>query len=102
MIFSIFAIFYYLRSDTSPSSLGSNPSFSELVEFDKSIAVLPLEYMCPDPDNAFFADGVQDDILTNLSRIDELRIISRSSTIQYRNPDRNLKQAVKELGLRRG
>ena len=67
---------------------------------DKSIAVLPLENMSPDPDNAFFADGVQEDILTNLSKIKDLLVISRSSTLQYRNPDRNLKQVGEELGVR--
>ena len=67
----------------------------------KSIAVLPLENLSPDPDNAFFADGVQEDILTNLSRIDEIDlVISRTSTLRYRNPDRNLKQIGEELGVR--
>ena len=68
---------------------------------DKSIAVLPLENMSPDPDNAFFADGVQEDILTNLSKIDALGlVISRSSSLKYRDPNRNLKQVGQELGVR--
>jgi TolB-like protein/predicted Zn-dependent protease len=79
--------------------LGPSDVVEESVH-EKSIAVLPLENMSPDPDNAFFADGVQEDILTNLSKIKDLLVISRSSTLQYRNPDRNLKQIGKELGVR--
>ena len=67
---------------------------------EKSIAVLPLENMSPDSDNAFFADGVQEDILTNLSKIKDLLVISRSSTLQYRNPERNLKEIGEALGVR--
>ncbi len=90
VIFSILTIFVYVRS-------GGEPQISDE---DKSIAVLPLENMSPDPENAFFADGVQEDILTNLSKIKELLVISRSSTLQYRNPERNLKQIGEELGVR--
>jgi len=81
------AYFYFNRSEPTASS-------------EKSIAVLPLANMSPDPENAFFADGVQEDILTNLSKIRDLLVISRSSTLQYRNPDRNLKQIGVELGVR--
>ena len=56
--------------------------------------------MSPDPDNAFFANGVQEDILTNLSKIKDLLVISRSSTLRYRSPDRNLKEIGNELGVR--
>ena len=68
---------------------------------EKSIAVLPLANLSPDPENAFFADGVQEDILTNLSKIKMFElVISRSSTLQYRNPERNLKQIGQELKVR--
>src|SRR5213082_3294755 len=50
----------------------------------KSIAVLPFQNLSPDPQNAFFADGVQDEILTNLARIGDLKVISRSSVMQYK------------------
>ena len=56
--------------------------------------------MSPDPENAFFADGVQEDILTNLSKVQEFLVISRSSTLQFRSPDRNLKQIGEALGVR--
>src|SRR5204862_56115 len=51
---------------------------------DKSIAVLPFENLSRDPDNAFFADGVQDEILTNLAKIADLKVISRTSVMQYK------------------
>ena len=52
---------------------------------DKSIAVLPFENLSRDPDNAFFADGVQDEILTNLAKIADLKVISRTSVMQYKS-----------------
>lgn len=53
---------------------------------DKSIAVLPFENLSTDQENAFFADGVQDDVLTSLSKIGKLRVISRASVAGYRDP----------------
>jgi TolB-like protein len=51
----------------------------------KSIAVLPLENLSPDPENAYFADGVQDELLTNLARIADLKVIGRTSVMQYKS-----------------
>src|SRR5437870_8430291 len=62
----------------------------------KSIAVLPFENLSKDPDNAFFADGVQDDILTKLARIGDLKVISRTSVMDYRGK-RNLRQIGNDL-----
>jgi len=64
---------------------------------DKSIAVLPFENLSADPENAFFADGVQDEILTNLANIADLKVISRSSVMQYRTPMRNLREIASAL-----
>ncbi len=58
------------------------PSTSALRVLDKSIAVLPFENLSRDPDNAFFTDGVQDEILTDLSKIADLKVISRTSVIR--------------------
>ncbi|MGH8095188.1 MAG: TPR end-of-group domain-containing protein [Chthoniobacterales bacterium] len=66
---------------------------------DKSIAVLPFENLSDDKDNAFFADGVQDDILTNLSKIGDLKVISRTSVMGYRDKEKNVRQIGKELGV---
>src|SRR5437667_4076293 len=67
---------------------------------DKSIAVLPFENLSGDPDNAYFADGIQDDILTNLSKIGDLKVISRMSVMSYRGSGtRNARDIGKTLGV---
>jgi TolB-like protein/Flp pilus assembly protein TadD len=66
----------------------------------KSIAVLPFENLSRDPDNAFFTDGVQDQILTDLSQIADLKVISRTSVMQYKSGiARNLRKIGEELGV---
>jgi TolB-like protein/Tfp pilus assembly protein PilF len=65
----------------------------------KSIAVLPLENLSGDPDNAYFADGIQEEILTRLAGIADLKVISRSSTQQYQSKPRNLREIAKQLGV---
>ena len=65
----------------------------------KSIAVLPFENRSPDPDNAYFADGIQDEILTRLSKIADLKVISRTSTQHYKSAPENLPQIAKQLGV---
>jgi TolB-like protein/Tfp pilus assembly protein PilF len=66
----------------------------------KSIAVLPLENLSDDKENAFFADGIQDDVLTSLAKIKDLKVISRTSVMSYRNKGaRNLREIGKELGV---
>jgi TolB-like protein/Flp pilus assembly protein TadD len=65
----------------------------------KSIAVLPFENLSADPENAFFADGVQDEILTNLAKIADLKVTSRSSVMQYRASTRNLRDIAGALGV---
>ena len=64
---------------------------------DKSIAVLPFENLSADPENAYFADGIQDDVLTNLAKIGELKVISRSSVMQYRGQSKNVREIGKAL-----
>jgi serine/threonine-protein kinase len=69
---------------------------------DKSIAVLPFENLSPDPDNAYFADGVQDEILTDLARIADLKVINRTSVMQYKSgAARDLRKIGHELGVTR-
>jgi TolB-like protein/Flp pilus assembly protein TadD len=68
-------------------------------KIDKSIAVLPFENFSDDKDNAFFADGIQDDILTNLSKIGDLKVISRTSVMQYRGKASNVREIGKALGV---
>jgi len=67
---------------------------------NKSIAVLPFENLSRDPDNAFFTDGVQDEILTNLAKIADLKVISRTSVMQYKTgTQRNLRDIGQQLGV---
>jgi serine/threonine-protein kinase len=66
---------------------------------DKSIAVLPFENLSDDQANAYFADGIQDDVLTNLSKIGDLKVISRTSVMQYRGRPSNLRDIGKTLGV---
>src|SRR4051812_18690007 len=68
-------------------------------KMDKSIAVLPFENFSDDKENAFFADGIQDDILTNLSKIGDLKVISRTSVMPYRGKDKNVREIGKALGV---
>jgi TolB-like protein len=68
-------------------------------KLDKSIAVLPFENLSDDKENAFFADGMQDDILTNLSKIGDLKVISRTSVMGYRGKTANVREIGKQLGV---
>jgi TolB-like protein/Tfp pilus assembly protein PilF len=82
--------------------LHPNPSIGVSAIPAKSIAVLPFENLSRDPDNAFFTDGVQDEILTNLAKIADLKVISRSSVMQYKSGvARNLRKIGEELGVAR-
>src|ERR1700749_533522 len=66
---------------------------------DKSIAVLPFENLSDEKENAYFADGVQDDVLTNLSKIGDLKVISRTSVMSYRATQSNARDIGKALGV---
>src|SRR5712692_10368590 len=68
---------------------------------EKSIAVLPFENLSDDPENAYFADGVHDDILSNLAKISDLKVISRTSVRQYKEGARNLREIGQALGVAR-
>src|SRR5438552_2558027 len=64
---------------------------------EKSIAVMPFENLSRDPDNAYFADGIQDEILTRLAKIADLKVISRTSTQHYKSAPDNLREIAKQL-----
>ncbi len=86
---TVFSVWIYSRQ-AAPTSLVP----------EKTIAVLPFQNFSPDKDNAFFADGVQDDILTSLAKIKDLRVISRSSVMKFRDAAaQNLRQIGKTLGV---
>jgi len=66
---------------------------------ERSIAVLPFENLSSDKENAYFADGIQDEILTRLSKIADLKVISRTSTQHYKSAPENLRDIAKQLGV---
>jgi serine/threonine protein kinase/Tfp pilus assembly protein PilF len=68
-------------------------------EFERSIAVLPFENLSSDKDNAYFADGIQDEILTRLSKIADLKVISRTSTQHYKSAPQDLPEIARQLGV---
>src|SRR5206468_5316287 len=65
----------------------------------KSVAVLPFENLSHDSDNAYFADGIQEEILTRLAKIADLKVISRTSTQHYKSAPENLPEIAKQLGV---
>ena len=75
------------------------PTRSLLSIAEKSIAVLPFENLSEDKANAYFADGIQDEILTRLSKIADLKVISRTSTQHYKSAPENLPEIAKQLGV---
>ena len=86
------------RSDALPAATAVLPAPVAIPE--KSIAVLPFENLSSDKENAFFTDGVQDEILTDLAKVADLKVISRTSVMQYREAAaRNLRKIGEELGV---
>ena len=79
--------------------LPRRPTHSALAIGEKSIAVLPFENLSRDPDNAYFADGIQDEILTRLSKIADLKVISRTSMQHYKSAPENLPEIARQLSV---
>src|SRR3989449_1675183 len=71
----------------------------ELPVPEKSIAVMPFDNRSRDPDNAYFADGIQDEILTRLSKVADLKVTSRTSTQHYKSAPENLREIARQLGV---
>jgi serine/threonine protein kinase/Tfp pilus assembly protein PilF len=89
------AWFFYTRHFGS-----SNQQATAATAIEKSIAVLPFENISPNKDDAYFADGVQDEILNNLAKIAQLKVISRTSVMQFRaDSKRDLRQIANALGV---
>ena len=91
VVFGMSTLFFAYRSQVENAAL--NPAS------EKSIAVLPFENRSEDKANAYFADGIQDEILTRLSKIADLKVISRTSTQQYKSAQENLPEIAKQLGV---
>ena len=98
-----------LRLDPMFDPLRNDPRFQKILDEAKepvattvpakSIAVLPFENLSRDPDNAYFAEGIQDEILTRLSKIADLKVISRTSTQHYKSAPENLPEIARQLGV---
>src|SRR5437667_4834633 len=88
--------FQFIRTRKSPVSEPTKQTASIPV-LDKSVAVLPFENLSSDKENAFFAEGIQDEIITTLSRISGLRVISRTSTAHYNSAPENLAEIAHQL-----
>src|SRR5437868_4149779 len=86
---------YFVWQHQKPKASGVGPAIPE-----KSVAVLPFENLSEEKANAFFTDGVQDEILTDLSKIADLKVISRTSVMQYKTgAPRNLREIGQQLGV---
>ena len=85
------------RSTNAASSTPASPTAAAPAVSDKSIAVLPFDNLSSDKENAFFAQGIQDEIITTLSKISGLRVISRTSTARYKSAPENLPEIARDL-----
>src|SRR5213080_4472794 len=103
VIFLALAGWYFgiLNRQTKPVAVVTKPPQSQAAAIpEKSIAVLPLENLSEEKENAFFADGIQDELLSHLAKIKDLKVISRTSVMQYKSGiTRNLKEIAQQLGV---
>src|SRR5437773_12117648 len=99
LIISAFAIgAYWLRHPWPKAVTASQSAPATMPEIlEKSVAVLPFENLSSDPDNAYFADGIEEEIRTRLARIADLKVISRNSTQRYQSKRGNLAEIAKQL-----
>src|SRR5206468_9563947 len=89
-----------LRSDARFEKMLASSAPKTAAVPEKSIAVFPFENLSEDKENAFFADGIQDDLVTSLARIKDLKVVSRSSVASYRDlAARKLRAIAQELGV---
>jgi serine/threonine protein kinase/Tfp pilus assembly protein PilF len=84
---------------TKAGAVATNALTQAAVIAEKNIAVLPFESFSDDKENAYFADGVQDDILTDLTKVADLKVISRRSVAQYRDTKQTIREIGKALGV---
>jgi TolB-like protein/Tfp pilus assembly protein PilF len=93
------AVFFLGRYTASRGSVGENQQPDRPASAEKSVAVLPFENLSEDKANSYFVDGMQDEVITRLAKIGELRVISRTSTQRYKNRVNSLAEIARELGV---
>lgn len=95
--------FQLLRTKSNPaprpSEAGTAAPVVPSVIPEKSIAVLPFDNLSRDPDNAYFAEGIQDEVLTRLAKVADLKVISRTSTQHFKSSPDNLPEIARQLGV---
>ena len=87
------------KSDTPRQDASAARTEAATAAPSKSIAVLPFDNLSRDPDNAYFCEGVQDEILTRLAKVADLKVISRTSTQKYKSAPDNLRAIAQQLGV---
>jgi TolB-like protein len=87
-------VFQFIRARSTSSSSASAPTM-----INKSIAVLPFDNLSRDPDNAYFCEGVQDEILTRLAKVADLKVIWRTSTLRFKSAPNDLREIARQLGV---
>src|ERR1700741_4275965 len=94
-------MFFQRASPRKIISSATEPTNSVEVPIpEKSVAVLPFENFSDEKENGYFADGIQDEILTDLAKVADLKVISRTSVMQYKNAvARNLREIAHQLGV---
>ena len=83
----------------APTPVVSEPAAEESAPIDKSVAVLPFAFRSNNPDDEFFAEGMHDDLLTQLAKIGSLKVISRTSVMEYKDTTKKIPQIAEELGV---
>jgi len=82
-----------------PTPVVSTPATEQSAPIDKSVAVLPFAFRSNNPDDEFFAEGMHDDLLTQLAKIGSLKVISRTSVMEYKDTIKKIPQIAEELGV---
>ena len=97
LIFGALALIFFFQAKSSDSELSALSSSRSAT--DKSIAVLPFTNMSPDAENAYFADGIHETILTTLANLGDLRVTSRTSVMPYRDSNKSIPVIAEELNV---
>ncbi|MDP1580222.1 MAG: TIR domain-containing protein [Candidatus Didemnitutus sp.] len=99
VVLAVVGYFWWQSTRPTKPAAPVGVSAATTTALEKSIAVLPFANLSPDAENAFFADGMHDDLITALAKIRDLKVISRTSVMPYKTGTRNLRKIAEELGV---